>query len=155
MHSARVLLACVLVGSSLACGDADPKELTDEGYAALGRNQPEVALTWFEQALEGLGETEELRPRARMGFIKALVATDPHRARDEFLSLAKSSPLESRDYHAVARLLANEQASFAAAEVLFAAQRKFPEDRITAKMLLEVGQIVDAHVTVSDICTYN
>jgi hypothetical protein len=120
-------LLCVLAAS--CGGTADPAKLTDEGYAALGKSDWKGAQADFDAALQQMQTTDAGYLRAKMGSIEALIYTQPERAKDDFLALAKgmSSQVKASDYITVAGKLAGNSKFPEAIAVLEAGLAAHPE----------------------------
>jgi hypothetical protein len=121
-----VSIVCLL--ALLGCG-SNPKELTDKGAAALGSGDARTALECFDGALKAMGANDPDFLRASMGHCEALARLDPKRARDEFLSLARSQPgrLREQDYSLIADELVKTHATAEAIDVMDAGVKAFPE----------------------------
>ncbi len=142
------LLALGLALPLAACGGGgSPADLTDDGYAALNSGDPSTARSKFEDALEGLAETDAGYMRAKMGHIEALVRTDPGAAQEEFLALASSTELKALEYRKIGSQLMNEKAFTEATAVLDAGYKKFPDDD---KFKAVIDQLAEAAAAAGD-----
>jgi hypothetical protein len=152
------LLACVLgwilavVGLTFlvpACAKSDPKSLTDQGYAELGRSEWKSARDSFGEALKKLQPADELYVRAKLGEVEALVKLEPERARDEFLALGRSQPsrIEAKDYSLVAGKLAGERKYSVAVDVMDAGLKAHVEH---PKMIAVKDSIVELSLKAAD-----
>jgi len=127
-----LLLALLLVPLGLAAcsGSSDPTELTDQGYAALGKGDYPAAMEAFKDALAKLQPSDPGFVRAKMGEIEAWIRADANKAHDEFLELARSHPEEvgSREYGTVANKMVAAQQFMTAIDVLDAGIKAHAED---------------------------
>jgi hypothetical protein len=102
IFAAALLVFGIVVAALLglgSCSSSDPKSLTDDGYAALGKGENKSAAESFERALAQIG-TNANDPsflRASLGRCVALAKIDPVRARTEFIALAKAQPGKVRE----------------------------------------------------------
>ena len=122
-----VLSALLLVSCG---GSATPAQLTDDGYAALGKSDWKGAAGDFDQALATLKSTDAGFLRAKMGQIEALIHTDAPKAKSEFLALAAGtpSPVTAKEFVAVASKLAGERKFSDAIDVLEVGKKMYPAD---------------------------
>jgi hypothetical protein len=109
-------------------GSSDPAQLTDSGYAALGKSDWKAAASDFDRALASLKATDAGYLRAKLGQVEALIHTDAPKAKTEFLATAsaETSGIEVTDYTAVASKLASEKKFPEAIDVLAAGKKKYP-----------------------------
>lgn len=75
-----------------ACGGSDPKALTGEGYAALGKGDAKSALAKFDEALEGMATTDSEYFRAAVGRCQAQAKTDGPSAKKSMADLVAKLP---------------------------------------------------------------
>jgi hypothetical protein len=131
------LALCALMLVSCG-GNASPAELTNDGYAALGKSDWKGAAGDFDRALAGLKTTDADYLRAKLGLIEALVHTDAPKAKSEFLALAAGtpSPVTSKNFVVVASKLAGERKFSDAIDVIEVGKQMYPEDT----KLNEVGK---------------
>jgi len=131
MHTTWI--ACLLLTALASCS-ADPKSLTDAGYANLGKGQNEAALSEFEQALAEIGSdtTDPNWLRAAIGSCQARAHVDAKRAKEEFLALARTQP--GRIVEGDFSLMANEflrvdttESRMEAIKLMEAGKMMFPE----------------------------
>ncbi len=110
-----------------ACGGSDPKALTGEGYAALGKGDAKSALTKFDEALKGLETTNPEYLRAALGRCEALARNDGPGAKKAFLDLAKQLPEKVRedDYSLVCAGLIQGGFTVDAVDVMDAGNQRF------------------------------
>lgn len=148
--SALVASLCVAGTLVLAgCSGGNPKELTSEGYAALGKGDHSGALSKFDAALGGLDTKHDQYLRATLGRCEALAKVDPARARTNFLELAKTMPEKVRedDYSLVCNALLQAKARLDAIDVMKAGHERFPE---SPKMLAMVEAVKSAATREND-----
>ncbi len=122
-HQLPILVLILLA----ACSGSDPKSLTSDGYAALGRGDDAKALSKFESALNGLGTEHPQYRRAALGRCEALTKVDAARARAAFLDLAKVVPeqVNEDDYSLMCNALLQVDANLHAVEVMHAGRDRF------------------------------
>jgi hypothetical protein len=137
---ARSLLLALLLS---ACGDPDPKALTDQGSAQLGAGDAAGALTSFSAALDAMPATHPDRLRAELGRCQALARQDPALAKSEFLALSKARPgkIQEQDYGAIVRELIQKGSVVEAIEVMDAGMKAFPE---SPRMAVVRDQVLEA-----------
>jgi len=110
-----------------ACGGSDPKSLSSEGFAALGKGDAKGALTKFDAALDGLESTHPEYLRASLGRCEALARTDGAGAKAAFLGLAQKLPAKvgEDDYSLVCSALIQGGFTVEAVEVMDAGNQRF------------------------------
>jgi hypothetical protein len=121
-------LSFALVLALASCSGAEPKQLIDSGYAALGSGNREGAIARFDEALATIGSNTNdpnFLP-AHFGRCQALAKVDPARANAAFLALAKSKPdqIRDKDFNTIGEYLLTANT---------------PEARLEAVRLLEAG----------------
>ncbi|MCY2958798.1 MAG: hypothetical protein NTY35_01435 [Planctomycetota bacterium] len=126
-----------------ACGGSDPKSLSSEGYAALGKGDAKSALTKFDAALQGLEATHPEYLRASLGRCEALARTDGAGAKAAFLDLAKKLPAKvgEGDYGLVCSAMLQGGFTLDAIDVMDAGNKRFPT---SAKMKATHDAVVAA-----------
>lgn len=143
-------LAALLVSAGIAvtflaagCSGSDPKALTNEGYAALGKGDMASALSKFDKALEGLDTKHDQYLRATLGRCEALAKTDPARAKTTFFQVTMAQPEKVRedDYSLVCNALLQAGATLDAIDVMKAGHDRFPE---SPKMIAMVEAVKSA-----------
>lgn len=95
MSLPRTLPALFLVLAAGACSPADP---VDAGYSALVTGRPAEALGHFDQALQGLDESDPRYVETKLGQLRALCHSNPSRASEEFIAFAREHQCPGRDY---------------------------------------------------------
>jgi hypothetical protein len=143
-------LAAFLVSGGIAvtllaggCGGHDPRALTSEGYAALGKGDTAGALSKFDEALEGLDPKHDQYLRATLGRCEALAKTDPARAKSSFFQATMAQPEKVRedDYSLICSALLQACATIDAIDVMKAGHDRFPE---SPKMIAMVEAVKSA-----------
>src|SRR5688572_958826 len=131
MPDLRILpLSLLLLVLTPAC-DADPGDLTEAGYTALGAGDSEGALKEFERALDEIG-TDTSHPhflRAKLGAIEARIRVDAEAAKREFLDLAAGMPsqITARDFSTLGGKFAGAKQYLAAIDLLDAGMKAHSE----------------------------
>jgi hypothetical protein len=145
-----VLAACVLT----ACNGSDPKALTDKGSAALGSGDTRTALESFDAALKHMDPAHPDFLRASLGRCRALASQNPAQAKQDFLSLARSTSLKvnEQDFAAMAEELVNRGAAADAVDVMDAGLKAFPE---SPKMQFLKQKVVEASKKSKDPAALN
>ncbi len=112
-----------------ACGGADSKALTSEGYTALGKGDAKAALSKFDAALEGMESTNADFLRASLGRCEALAKTDGAAAKKAFLDLASKMPtrVTEDDYGLICSRLLQSGYTLEAIDVMHAGSQHYPE----------------------------
>jgi hypothetical protein len=130
--SALVLLA--------ACGGSDPRALSSEGHALLGKGDAQGALTKFEAALAGIDSSNPEYLRASIGRCEALARTDGPKARQAFLDLAAQLPAKvgEDDYSLICSRLLEGGFTVDAVEVMDSGNKRFPGSKRMAETLIAV-----------------
>lgn len=110
-----------------ACSGSDPKALTSEGYAALGKGDYRGALSKFDDAIAGLKPSDKDYLRAALGRCEALARVDDKAAKAAFLELAKQAPdqVVERDYSRLCNQLIQGGFTVTAVEVMDAGNQRF------------------------------
>ena len=129
-----VASGCFLVGS--CSGSADPAELTDDGYDALGSGDATRAVGRFEEALDHLEEGTPEYMRAKHGEIEALVQLDAERAKTSMLALRSSA--DEKMYEVIGSKLSSAGHFQETAEVFDAGLKLYPENPKLKVMMDEV-----------------
>jgi hypothetical protein len=126
-----------------ACGGSDPKTLTSEGYALLGKGDARGALARFETALDGLAPASPDYARASLGRCVALARTDGSAAKAAFLDLAQRAPdvVREDDYGLVCSEMVQADFLVDAVDVMDAGMQRYPESprMIATKEALEAA----------------
>jgi hypothetical protein len=126
-------IAIVALALFASCSGSNPKELTDAGYAALGRGENTAAVAHFDEALAKIGNANDASYlRAQLGRCQALAKVDPVKTKTDFLALAKSQPsrISDKDFKMVGEFLLSantSQARLEAIDLLVAGEKMFPE----------------------------
>jgi hypothetical protein len=128
MHT-RSSFAPTLLFLLAACGSSDPKSLTDDGYAALGKGDAQSAAEDFEKALKQMDASQPDYIRVAVGRCTALARLDGKKAKDEFLELAKKQPsrITIQDFHMVVSEFVKRRSFDDAVTVMHAGVQMFPE----------------------------
>jgi major membrane immunogen (membrane-anchored lipoprotein) len=142
------LLLC-LTTVLAACGSSDPKELTDQGSAALGSGDVSTAIERFDAALKHMDAKHPDYVRASMGRCQALVRQNPRQAKDEFLALSRTAQghIHEQDFSAIAGELVKTGAVTEAVEVMDAGLKAFPE---SPQMQILKQKVVEASTKSKD-----
>ena len=122
-------LLALLLCLCAACGEGDPKALTDRGTAALGAGRDAEAIESFDRALAGLDPASADWLRASLGRCRALARSQPAKAKGEFLALAKAHPtrVQEQDFGQIVDELVREDAIVEAIDVMDAGIKLHPE----------------------------
>jgi tetratricopeptide (TPR) repeat protein len=124
-----------------ACGSSDPKALTSEGYAALGKGDAKAALASFDEALPKLDPKTSEYYRAALGRCQALARIDPATARTTFLELAQElgkATVREDDYSYVCDALIQADAAKEAVLVMHAGMETFDKSEKMQQILATV-----------------
>lgn len=126
-----------------ACGGSDPKALTGEGYAALGKGDAKSALSKFDEALAGLDAKHPEYVRASLGRCQALAKTDGAAAKKAFLELVarNAQGVREDDYGLVCSDMLQAGFTMDAIDVMDAGQQRFPE---SPRMIATKQAVVEA-----------
>jgi hypothetical protein len=135
---AHILLLTLLISS---CGSSDPKALTDSGSAALNSGDAVKAVSEFDRALGHMDASHADYLRASVGRCQALARTDPNRAKEDFLALARAQPSKVRepDFAAVAMDLVKGNSITQAVAVAEGGMQMFPESPSMKSLLDQIG----------------
>lgn len=123
-----------------ACGGSDPKALTGEGYAALGKGDAKSALTKFDEALPHLDPATSDYYRAALGRCRALAKMDPAAANKSFLEMARKlgkAVVREDDYSLICDDLIRNDGAKEAVLVMHAGMETFDKSE-------KMRQILDA-----------
>ena len=119
------LMPLFLVGL-VACGSPDATTLTNDSYSALAQGEYQTAFEGFEDVLARADVPDNVRPRAQMGAIEALVHLDAEKARDEFLTYAQANAgIGEKDYRVVGSKLTSARKFHEAIAVLDAGIQRY------------------------------
>ena len=129
LASAPLLTAC-------GGGAADPGQLSNEGYAALGSGDHAGAVENFEAALAGLEVGTPEYMRAKAGEIEALIHLDANRATEQLMALGDNAN-EALVATIGSKMTAAKEFA-AAVAVLDAGMKRFPESTKIKAMLDKV-----------------
>lgn len=148
------LVLLVFGGVLSACGGGDPKELTDQAFAALNSNDMSKAADLFEEALSKIGN-DPAHPeylRAKLGLIEAIAAANPKRAREEFERLAAAHPedITDREYNRIALRIAEGDLGEA---IVLAKRAKelYAESPHLAKLVDDLGRRAETSGDAADL----
>lgn len=112
-----------------ACGSSDPKTLTSEGHAALGKGDAATALEKFDAALAKMNPKDAEYARADLGRCQALAKSDGAAARKAFFEYVARNGTKVRedDYGLVCSDLLQGGFTLDAIDIMDAGQKRFPE----------------------------
>lgn len=131
-----LLLTLALSGCG---GGGDPTEQTRAGYAQLNSGNPAAARVSFERALEKLQPSDPDYARAALGLAQVVAASEPARAKELFLGLARAQAVQENDYQLVARALVAGRHFNEATALVEAGMKAFPESPRMAELRDHVG----------------
>lgn len=140
-RSITTFLPCLLVLA--ACGGSSHPE--KDAFAALGSGEYSTAIGYFDQALEGMDETDGRYVELVLGKCEALASTDAVRAKDLFLATAANHELKVRDYSVIVSRLVGAKAFDPAIDILEQGKRAFPSEK--AKVDAMAAIVVNASLT--------
>lgn len=133
-RSTTTLLPCLLLLA--ACGgSSNPKK---DAFAALGSGQYSAAVSYFDQALEGLDETDGEYVELVVGKCEALAGTDAGGAKDLFLATAASHELTVRDYSLIVSRLVSAKAFDQAIDILAQGKQAFPSEEAKVQKMADI-----------------
>lgn len=141
----KTLVATIALSLLSSCGgSSDPRALTDEGSKALNSGDYAGAAESFDAALAALGE-DSANPewlRAKLGAIQARAQTDPGRAKQDFLDLAKGNPskVTADHFNLIGSKLGAAEHMKEAVAVLQAGMESHPESVHLKALLEELGK---------------
>lgn len=126
MRTALLLLALLPLASCGGGGAADPKALTDSGWAALSSNDHAKAVEDLQAALDAIGDdhAHAQYERARTGLINANAYVNPDVAKEQFLAMAAEADLDANQYSNLGGLLADASNFMQALDVLHEGLKK-------------------------------
>ncbi|MBL8861048.1 MAG: hypothetical protein JNK02_03470 [Planctomycetes bacterium] len=123
-----------------ACGGSDPRSLSNQGYALLGKGDARGALAKFDAALSGLAPSSPDYLRTAIGRCEALAKTNGAQAQRAFLDLAAAMPAKigEDDYSLVCSRLLEGGFTLEAVEVMHAGNTRFEGSKKMADTLAAV-----------------
>lgn len=132
-----------------ACGgSSDPQVLLDEGSQALNSGEYEEAAGLYADALDAIGNdpTKPEWKRAKLGWILAQARIDSKKAKDEFLLVAASHPMQFTDqeFNLVGSRLGDANQLTEAIDVLTVGLAAHPESVHLAALRNDLGKKAEA-----------
>ncbi len=133
LRSTTILLPGLLVLAACS-GSSNPQK---DAFVALNSREYSAAVGYFDQALEGLDETDNKYLDLVLGKCEALAATDADGAKALFLATTATHELVFRDYNVLVSRLATAKAFDQAIDILAHGKDAFPSEEAKLKQMAE------------------